>query len=395
MSRMKDDGGDEFNFAELAPPPPEDPEPELDLKELDLEESEELDQGPLAKVIELNSFEAWRTKLLHGSKGHILANAANAAIFLQWRPELKGLFYWDDLAEQPVLTRDPPFEHQSIKKGFAVNSQAVSRFGAYLMEEESIYFPQPMLHEAIQMVAYEHRECPIQKYLGGLKWDMRRRLEHFGPKYLGMEENGPEDVFAVFIKKWLIGAVARVLRPGCQVDNMLVLEGKQGVGKTSALKALVPIESWYKEGKIDVINKDGEIANRFCWIREIGELSGLQRGEVEEVKSYLSRRDDVYRPPYERGMVSHPRRVIYGGTTNKMRYLNDPSGGRRFWPVPLWGCQTKPKLIAEDRDQIWAEALDCFESGEHWWLDPAFEAEFALPEQLKRLTPWAEREGKD
>ena len=236
--------------------------------------------------------------------------------------------------------------------------------------------------QATEAVAQEAKFHPIRKYFGRLHWDGKPRIENFASKYLGAEDT---DYAAVVSRCILISAVARVMRPGCKADLMMVIEGNQGIGKSSALAALGG--QWHTDELADLGSKDAAMQSRGAWIIEISELDAMSRTEVSRIKAFVSRTTDRFRPPYGRRVIESPRRCIFIGTTNADTYLKDETGARRFLPIKAGKIDIA--AIKRDRDQLWAEALARFEKGEAWWLTSA-EAQYAAHEQAARYVedPW-------
>jgi predicted P-loop ATPase len=182
--------------------------------------------------------------------------------------------------------------------------------------------------------------------------------------------NGEENVYTRAVwKMWMIAAVARVFNSGCQADNAIILEGKQGLGKSTALRILTSKDDWFTDSTIDMTSKAGAEVLSGAWIVEIGELSSMKRVDVNTTKEFISRRFDKYRPAYARETVTIPRMCVFAGTVNPGYdgYLKDDTGNRRFWPVPC-GASINLKLLEQERDQLWAEAVDLYNRGERWWV---------------------------
>jgi hypothetical protein len=235
--------------------------------------------------------------------------------------------------------------------------------------------PKPALvREVVRQVAEANAYDPLGEYLNGLVWDGVGRVETLLENYFGAK-GAPEYVRAVS-KRWLVSGVARALRPGCKVDTMLILEGRQGLKKSTALRALAG--EWFSDAKFDINNKDSAALAGSKWIIEFAEVETFKRAQdMEQLKAFLSRNEDEFRPPYGRVNEKFPRRCTFGGTTNSEEYLrNDASGYRRFWPVQ---CEVIDlDGLKRDRDQIWAEAVVLFKRGEQWHLT---DAEAALAEE--------------
>jgi predicted P-loop ATPase len=163
--------------------------------------------------------------------------------------------------------------------------------------------------------------------------------------------------------------MARAYRPGCKADHVLVLEGRQGVGKTSTFEILG--SDWHLPDIPRVDNKDARAALATEWIAEFSELAGLRSVEQQKIKSFITERVDKYRPPYGRNMLTRPRRCVFAGSTNEAEWIQDSTGGRRFWPVRV--LRVDYKGLERDRDALLAEARNLYREGEIW--HPAYEGE--------------------
>lgn len=223
----------------------------------------------------------------------------------------------------------------------------------------------PKAHVVAQQllaVAKRNSYDPVADYLAGLVWDGKPRLDELLVTYFGAR--GEPGYLRAVGAKFAISAVARALRPGCKVDTVLILEGPQGLRKSTAFRTLGG--QYFSDAPIDVTNKDSAMLASQFWFIELAELSTFRKSEDQALKAFISRTDDTYRPPYGRANVKSPRRCVFVGTTNDDDYLRDPTGHRRFWPVKCSGIEVD--ALARDRDQIWAEAVVRFHQGEEWWL---------------------------
>ena len=191
-----------------------------------------------------------------------------------------------------------------------------------------------------------------------------------------------------------ISAVARVLDPGCQADHMLILEGPQGILKSSALRALAGAP-WFTDRISNLGGKDSSMEVAGVWFIEMSELDALTRATNSAIKSFITRRNDRFRPPYGKHVMEQPRQCVFVGSINPMGgYLRDPTGARRFWPVTCGVIDLE--ALVRDRDQLWAEAVVRFQAGACWWLEtPELEA-MATAEQEARLEvdAWEEKVSK-
>lgn len=223
-----------------------------------------------------------------------------------------------------------------------------------------------------------HRVCD---YLDGLEWDGVPRLDGWLSAYGGAEDNEYTRAVAALP---LIAAVRRVGQPGCKFDEMLILESEQGTNKSSALRVLAVRDEQF--GDDLPLNADGkkvieQTAGK--WIIEAGELKGMRKGEVEHLKSFLSRQDDTARLSYARLPVIVPRQFVVIGTTNSERYLRDLTGNRRFWPVRVGRFDLE--ALRRDRDQIWAEAAAREAEGASIRLDPSLYAAAGVEQEARRV----------
>jgi len=212
-----------------------------------------------------------------------------------------------------------------------------------------------IVDQGVSLYAFSKERNELREYLDSLEWDGQRRLDTWLSDYCGA-------VSSPFVREagrcWLLGAVARAYQPGTKFDHMLVLEGEQGLGKSTVFEILAG--SWFTElGKFD--GKDSAEKLAGVWIVEIPELAGLKKSDVETVKSFLTVRSDRYRPPYGRRVEEYPRTCVLGGTTNADTYLNDSTGNRRFWPIKCEYIEIED--LRRDRDQLLAEVVERYQQG--------------------------------
>ena len=245
--------------------------------------------------------------------------------------------------------------------------------------------------DCIEAVAKETVLSPIRHYLEELEgkgtWDQTKRLPRLFQQYFGtVEDAGAPDTdteyLAAIAVKFMIAAVARVMNPGCKVDTMLVLEGAQGVGKSSAARILAGA-AYFSDNLPSLNTKDASDHIRGKWIIELGELSAMQKSEIESTKAFISRQEEKFRPAYRRKEIVYKRRCVFIGTTNQDTYLRDETGNRRFWPVAVGKINLE--ALTRDRDLLWAEALHRYRAGEEWHLTPV-ERALAAAVQKERVS---------
>lgn len=227
--------------------------------------------------------------------------------------------------------------------------------------EPSVY----LVCEAMTVIAMRNSFHPVRRYLERLEWDGVPRLDGWMKTYLSAV--GEEPYLSEVGRKVLCAAVARVYRPGIKFDHVLILEGSQGVGKSSAARILAS-EEWFTDALPDVKDKDSRLNLLGNWIVEISELASLKRADAETYKAFFTAQSDRVRAPYGRRWEEFKRQCIFIGTTNSQDYLNDRTGNRRFWPVEVGQCDFK--ALARDRDQLFAEARFAWqELGELLYLE--------------------------
>ena len=327
----------------------------------------------------------WKTGLTVNSKGIPLGNLRNVLHALRHAPEWHGVLAYDDFAACVITKKPPPWEGS---KGPTVKRWADEHDvrACEWMQEQDI----PALGvvgRAIQSVARETRVHPVRDYLNALKWDGTPRLDTWLTPYLGVKDTPYSRAVG---PRFLISAVARIFEPGCQADHMLILEGPQGVLKSTALRALAGT-AWFTDRMSNLGGKDAAMEVAGVWLIEMAELDALTKASNSATKAFVTRRNDRFRPPYGRHLVDQPRQCVFAGTINPNGgYLTDPTGARRFWPVTCGVIDRE--ALGCDRDQLWAEAVVRFRADAPWWLEtPALEALATAEQELRfEVDPWAE-----
>src|SRR5208282_3224191 len=218
---------------------------------------------------------------------------------------------------------------------------------------------------AIETVARRRTFHPVQDWLSSLTWDEAPRLDRVLPEYFQSPDGEYEHAIG---PRWFISLVARAMRPGCQSDCTLILEGKQGIGKTNAFRNLMPDPTWYAASTTGVDHKDFYENLRGIWLMGFDELDSLTRASLTKVKTVLTETRDHYRKSFGHYADDHPRTCGFCGSTNAEQYLNDPTGARRFWPVRVLRSIDFQR-ISRERDQLWAEAYVRFLREEAWYVN--------------------------
>jgi putative DNA primase/helicase len=239
----------------------------------------------------------------------------------------------------------------------------VSDLTCRLDREHGVSVASALVHEAVGLVAHQRGVDPLLAYLDSLKWDRVNRLADTARLALGASAEGD----AALVARWVMSAVARAYRPGCQADAVLILSGPQNLGKSSFLRTLFG-EEWFSDAPIPIGSPDALLVLASAWCHELPELDSIRRRNANSVKAFLSAREDRGRLPWGRNITIRKRRCILAGTTNEDGFLADATGSRRFWVVPA--TRIDLDWVRQHRDQLWAETVDRFRAGEPWWLTP-------------------------
>ena len=322
---------------------------------------------------------AWTKDLLINKQGSTANCLHNLRLILDNDIYLKKLRV-NELAQCIEVCGRLPWRHEGKFWRDADYSQLVMYVDANYGE-----FSQRNYEIAVDAVTDSRRYHPIKQYLQNLpEWDGVPRVDSLLIDYLGAEDNA---YVRAVTRKTLCAAVRRVYEPGCKFDTMLVLNGPQGIGKSTLIARLA--REWFSDNLSLADTRDKTAAEKLqgYWILEIGELAGLKKMEVETLRSFLSRQNDIYRAAYGRTTAQHPRQCIFFGTTNaESGYLRDVNGNRRFWPVrtPGGGRLASWGLTPETVAQIWAEVKIYERSGEELFIKDEV-AEMALKEQQQAM----------
>lgn len=336
----------------------------------------------------------WGMELRCDQDGRVTPDVGNATIILANHDDWAGSLTYDDFSDRIYWSADAPSISglERPRKGEEVADHHVTYVHHWFARRKGITLKKGAVQDALVSAARLRTVHPLRDYLAGLKWDGTKRLTLWLTGYLGT----PASRYTAAVGRWwMISAIARVMRPGCQADHMLVLEGAQGLGKSSALRILAG--DWYLPSLPDIKNPAGGHMLQGNWIAEVGELDALRRQELTTVKDFITRTVDKYRPPYGRFQVTRPRQMVFAATTNEDAYLHDASGGRRFWPVVTHKLERE--ALIRDRDQLWAEAKAAFEAGEQWWPSDELQTDIreeqsnrhSSDEWESKISEWAER----
>ena len=301
--------------------------------------------------------------------------------YMDQTPDMKDLFSFNETFQSIQFLKDI----DGIKAGTILRDDHVTMIRWRLTQEHNATIQKQELEDALLMQAYRHKINPVRDYLDALTWDGTPRLEHWLKTYAGAQDN-------VYIKEagkiCLTAAVARIYEPGIKYDNLLVIEGDQGSGKSRFVEALGG--AWFLDMAVKESDKDIVDEMRGAWIIEISELAGFSKKEVDWLKAFLSRRTDRCRLSYGRRSQDFPRQSIFIGTMNPSgdnSYLKDDTGNRRFWPVMTGRMDVEG--LTKARDQLFAEAKALYHEKQKLYLD-GVALQIAEEEQTERnmVDPW-------
>lgn len=315
----------------------------------------------------------------------------NATAILSHDPKWSGVLALNEFDGNVVKVKSPPSEAicpTGVDSRGPWTDSDTSKCRSWMQKEYGVNFSRNDLEAAIQTVAESRRFHPVKRKLEALKHDGKSRCVNWLSEYLGVRDSAYTRSIG---PKILISLIARIFQPGCKLDTMPVLEGSQGLRKSSVWRTLALEDDWFSDTPSAMVgDKDSYQSLRGVWIVEYAELMGILKGRgrnVEATKAFLASGVDRYRPSYGRRSQTFPRQCVFVGTTNETDYLLDMTGNRRFWPIACGEIRLED--LKRDRDQLLAEAVVLFKSGHTWWLSEE-EEQSATLEQEQRLEedPW-------
>ncbi|KVN50161.1 VapE domain-containing protein [Burkholderia ubonensis] len=320
-----------------------------------------------------NGAHTWERDLARSDKGTLLPTLGNVHLILSNHKAWQGIIAQDDFAGRVVKRKAPPFPQGAAGEWTDMDDY---RCTLWLSQKYGISVRPDIVMSAVLLVADATHFHDVREYLNGLEWDGVERVRAMPSKYLHVADS--EYVQLAFMK-WMIAAVARVVEPGCKVDNVLILEGRQGWRKSTALKVLAG-KQWFTDTPIQIGNKDTYAVMAGKWIIELAELDSLNKTDSSAAKSFFATETDRFRNFYGKRATDVHRQCVFAGSVNFDAYLKDESGNRRYWPLRCGGL-VDIDGIARVRDQLWAEAVHLYREGVVWHVTeaerPLFEVEQA------------------
>lgn len=303
----------------------------------------------------------WQTNLELDKTGRIKDTMTNICTILRHDENLKSVVY-NQFKNMLDVVGSLPWKQ--VKPGWSDTDLACAKM--YFERTYGIWSPTKFKDALLAVTSAERLYHPVKEYLSKLQWDGVPRVDTLLVDYLGAEDT---PYVRAVTRKTLVAAVARIFKPGTKFDSILVLNGKQGVGKSTLFAKLGG--QWFSDSLSisDMKDKTAPEKLQGYWILEISELNGMKKVDVETVKSFISRTDDKFRQAYGVSVESHPRSCIIVGTTNSDGgFLRDITGNRRFFPVSVTGEGKYHAWELTEVDQVWAEAIEYYNSGEELFL---------------------------
>lgn len=337
----------------------------------------------------------WRRMLRRDEEDKVLKDEENLRIILTNHPDFAGRLYYDEISKtesmeprKSVVTCTTSTGGGMVEDGLAF-SVLCDLQGRALVPFRGA----KMVLQAMSSVAQLNPRNVRREWLNDLKWDGKKRLRRLFIDGFGAADN---DVNAALGVCFLGGAAARIIKPGVSVQVVPILQGPQGCGKSSGIKALCPLSGMFCDSFLDMESKSGYEVLLSANIVELSELSSMNRGSIERVKQILTQQTVRFRTPYKRNAESHDASWVFIGTTNADEYLKDTTGNRRFAPIKIESADPKKVVdwINTNRDQMWAEAATLankgIKSGTDTWEMPRelWDAVAREAESVRECDPW-------
>lgn len=310
----------------------------------------------------------------------------NVMVLTEADNDIKDCLIYNIFADDVFFVKCPPWENPRTFSVHPLREDEILNYRCWV-DTRGLVVGKNDATDILISIARRNTKNPPKEYFERLVYDKKPRLDTWLAYYLGAEEQNAQYLQMVG-SKWMIAAVKRIYEPGAKFDNVLILEGDQYIGKSRALERLATINDsrYFTDEGVDFRgnNKDSLLKLQGKLIFEMPELASFRKAETDEIKAFITRSVDEYRPPYARKSAPRPRMFVMAGSVNPIAgYLTDPTGNRRYWPVRC-GRRIDLDALEADKEQLWAEAVYRYKQREQIWLEPK-EHDLAKLEQQERV----------
>ena len=307
--------------------------------------------------------DSWIAQLEANKKGEYENTSNNLNLILQNDKYLKNAFKLNEFDSKTYIMRSMPW--RQLESPEPVKNVDYSGIRNYI---ECVYgiVTVAKIDDALNLIAQRNSFHPVRDYLNSVSWDGQERVNSLLTDYFGAEVT---TYSKAAIRNALCAAVARIFNPGTKYDMVLVLVGAQATYKSTFIRKLG--KDWFSDSFNTFQGKEAYEQLQGAWLIEMAELSGLKKAEVETVKQFITKTEDMFRPAYGRAVETYRRQCVFFGTTNDMEFLRDSTGNRRFNPIevrPKYATKSVKDLSEEEVDQIWAEAVQLYRAGENLYF---------------------------
>jgi predicted P-loop ATPase len=321
-------------------------------------------------IIESKFFDTAAIELTLNKKGMPEPTIGNMRRILNQDPEVANAVVLDEFAGKLMVYGDFPWLGLMDRSTFMWTDTDDAGLREFF-ESKYGMIDRFKLQDALALTASDNKIHPVRKYLTGIVWDGKTRADTLFIDFLRADDT---PYVRSVTRKALIGAVARIMEPGCKHDHVLVLVGPQGCRKSTTINKLGG--KWYTDSLYTMQGKEAYELVQGYWIIEMSEMAATRKADIEAIKQFITKQSDNFRAAYDRRTIDHPRQCAFFGSTNDEEFLRDYTGNRRFWPV---GVRAVPEdKYAELTDdyirQVWAEMVAAYRAGETWYLDEVQEA---------------------
>lgn len=276
-----------------------------------------------------------------------------------------GVFSYNQFSEDIEYVKEPIWD-SGASVGKNLDDEDLTNIRYYISKVHNFEPNKHLVAEACLLLSKRQSYHPVKRYIESAVWDSTARIDEWLIRSINCDDNCYTRMAS---SKFLIAAVNRVYNPGCKFDHMLILEGSQGIGKSTLVEIMAG--DYYLDTNFENRDKDLVDSMRGVFMIEISELSGMNKKDIDWLKSFLSKKVDRVRLPYAARSKDFKRKCVFIGTYNPSgnnMYLRDDTGNRRFWPIECKGAVHFDWLRA-NKSQLWAEAFYRFKSGEKYYID--------------------------